>query len=567
MSKGIGFQDYLKQYIEEKKYNDSNNSIDLKRKFILYRKNRISKPALDDITKKILHNYDELRDIKEINEILQLIIIEYNSIKEVNYDDPDMLDDLTKRINNINVNIFGNEGTKIGNIDYNDLLDIIKWKLNNSEELLINRDDILNILKEYSNSKNIEKIDIYNKLINDIVIPYTENEIENINNPKAIDVLKDLALIYLKQGEYKKCLETYDKCISLYDEIDDKDAIQAEIEKLVKDQGLLTEWVEKIKQILVPIVPEIPEEKKLTKMFLSLKNIKCMNDLVSGLNTILEDGFEEYKRSIVVDDNKSITIDNNEYMTVPEKVEGIQKALDKTDLTIRKISRFNDAKNTQSPIIEELQSTVNDYENYVLIDLKEIDVSLLECLTVDSKSLQIIPNELLFEILEFERVRDQNLNGSLRKYHVENFGENLIDEIKIIKKLRAENKPIDFYRNNFKYVDDEIIPEDKPVQPKPDEEWANTQEQEEKQEQEAVDIIVNEQIKEQEQKKIDIKTATMQELLNEANRLKNLIKEKREELERTTTNKKLVRLELQELMKQQDEIIKEITRKIGGNVK
>lgn len=567
MAKGINFYQLLTDYLKTED-KEKTKSIELKKQFNLLRRNGISESNLDTIRKQLMDNYDRLKDIKEINEILQLITMEYASIKKVE-DNEEIIDRLNQKINDINVSILGNNGTEMNGLSYKELEDIIKWKLEDSDENLLNRDDIINMLQKCSSSNDYNTVMKYNNLIKNVVIPYTENDIERITNPRTIGILKDLALYYMTQGDYENSKVIYEKCIELFDKLEDKEAIQEEFKKLLESKDIVKGFANKFSQIFVPLVPEIPEGSTLTDQFLSLKNVNNLSDIEKGMkeniptervkkvipgveiprpnnpiNPVVPNNGEEIEPKPNIDPDDKL----NEPMTVQQKVEGIQYAIRENGFTIRKMIKFNDSKSEKSDLLRELQSKISDYQNYILIDIEELNVSLLECLTDDTKSLQIIPNEYLSEILQFEKVRDQKIKGSVTKNHrVKTFGENLKAELDAIKKLRDEGKPIDFNRKNKKYVNKPK--EIKPVAPTtidPEEFDVHSATMGEL-------IIEGKRLND----KLDILTKKFSEMKQNTEELKNEAREKEKEEE--------LRKEIKDTLNKQSIVLNEIKDRMSGN--
>ena len=570
MAKSNDFFEILNSFIESEN-KKGKPARDLKRRFMLLREKRISEQGLNSITEILLSNYNELKDIKEVNEMLQLISRLYNFLKKENNDNAETIQKYTKIINEININVLGNEGTNAENFSYKEIEDIIKGKIENSDELLINRNDILKILKDFNNPGKTTNSTIYNNLIKNVVIPYTENDIEGINNPNAIDVLKSLALIYKEQGDYENCQKVYNKCVELYNNKEgSKDVMEKEMQDLLKDKDEVESYTKKFNQIIEPIPANITEEHTLTEKFLSLE-VDNMKDLVNGLKNamitqrvvadipgitlprgkkkdILPDDYEPDDE--IIDDSK------NPPMPVHERIEGIQRAIAELGLTIYRIVKFKEINaENDNEVLRELESQIKDYGDYILIGIEELNISILECLKDDNKSLQIIPNEFLYDILKFKKVRDQKVQGSVIKRHTKGtFANNLIYELKGIKKLREEGLPIDTNQKERKQRNrpkkqEVIIPE----------------------QQDKILKYIEPTVQEQ-PKEFDRYSATMDELFVEARRLSDLLSKIRQELSEVEENKEGVldrRTELREKMKntlnKENEILKEIKDRLGGN--
>ena len=393
----------------------------------------LNEDRVDRIVIAILDNYDKLKDFKEINEILLRIIEDYKYIKEKEKTDNARIDGVIK---NIYTEILGNPGTNSQGFDYSFLEEIIKGKLKNANDNLINRDDVLNILKEQAKIEFYYDFEGYQNLINNVLISYLDNDIKGVTNSKAIEVLIDLANSYRIQGKAEESKDIYLKGLELYNQMGcNNEELKKELEQGAEVEGDISE---KLKKVIDNV--EVESEQSLTDKFLSI-DADSVDSLVQGLKGEKIPTIDTHKtipgepikrKPKEPDDPNKIKKEKNNYiMPVSEKHEGIKLALKKLGLTIETIKKFKElSPENDNELLRALQDKIEDYQDYVLIGIKEGNLSLLECYSTTQKHLQIIQNENVSEILQFEKLRDQKLGGSIPKKHTAGtFAQNLTEEL------------------------------------------------------------------------------------------------------------------------------------------
>lgn len=410
----------------------------LKRNFKLTvqdkRKNdTLSERRLDIAVKLLLANYEELKNFNGINEILLEIIDNYKYLNEKNDPTDTMIDE---KIKNIYIEILGNPGTNSKGMDYDYLEEIIKGKMTDSDEVLINRYDVLNILKEQAKEGFCYNFDAYQKLINDVMISCIDKDIYSIRNPKVVYVLADLANSYKVQGKPEESKNVYLKALELYKLTGcANEELKSELEHNAEMEGNLSE---KLNKVIDNVEVNTNPNQSITEKFLNI-DVNSVDDLVQKLKgeevttlqtkKIIPGEHERKKKGIKLKEHNRTG--NNYIMPANEKHEGIKKAIKKLGLTIESVRKFKELnKENDNELLRALQDKIEDYKDYVLIGIKEGNISLLECYSDTQKHIQIIQNENIHEILQFEKLRDQINGGSVPKQHrKKSFAENLTKEI------------------------------------------------------------------------------------------------------------------------------------------
>ena len=171
----------------------------------------ISLDNLKKLINSLIEDYDKIKDIETINEIIQIMVEDYSSLSSL-FDKQKL--NIEKDIENIYKVILGNPGTSIDGMSSDYISKIIRLKL--TEENGINRDDIMNVLVMQGKNMYID-IDEYQKLINDSVISYLTNNKngEKFSNSKIIKILQNLAASYKVQGNYDKVKEIYEQALRI----------------------------------------------------------------------------------------------------------------------------------------------------------------------------------------------------------------------------------------------------------------------------------------------------------------------------------------------------------------
>lgn len=394
----------------------------------------LSERKVDRVVRLILANYEQLKDFTEINEILLETIENYKYIKENDDSSTNLIDE---KIKNIYIEILGNPGTNSKGMNYEYLEEVIKGKIINSDEILINRDDVLSILKEQAKEGFCYDFGAYQKLINDVLISSIDNDMEEISNPKVIYVLADLANSYKVQGKPEESKNTYLKALELYNLMGyENEELKKDLEQNAEIEGDLSE---KLNQVIDNVEVNINSDQSITDKFLNI-DANSVDDLVHKLKgeeipTIkthrIIPGEHTRKPNNVNPNTPTKKIGNNYIMPANEKHEGIKEAIKKLGLTIESVRKFKELnEENDNELLRALQDKIEDYRDYVLIGIKEGNISLLECYSDTQKHIQIIQNENIHEILQFEKLRDQINGGAVPKQHRKgSFAENLTKEI------------------------------------------------------------------------------------------------------------------------------------------
>ena len=174
-------------------------------KDLRYSGREISIRNLRSLIRPLIENYDSVKDLNSINEVLQTMAEDYDTSYITTERDQKSVGKEKEKVYAI---ILGNPGTTIDGMSSEYISKIIKRKL--TEEQGINRDDIMNVLNMQAKNMYLN-IEEYQKLINDSVISYlTSNQNgERFSNPKIFGVFQSLASSYKIQGDFDKVKEVY----------------------------------------------------------------------------------------------------------------------------------------------------------------------------------------------------------------------------------------------------------------------------------------------------------------------------------------------------------------------
>lgn len=162
---------------------------------------------LNELINILIENYEKVKDIETINEVMQEIAEDYDLINPTNEITSEVIEEKSMLIYK---HILGYPGTNTNGMSSEFISKIIRLKF--SERDGLNREDILNILSMQSKSmyQDIEK---YQRLINDTIIAYfTYNPHgQSFTNPKVLQIFENYASSY-------KALENFDKVKEIYEQ-------------------------------------------------------------------------------------------------------------------------------------------------------------------------------------------------------------------------------------------------------------------------------------------------------------------------------------------------------------
>lgn len=392
-----------------------------------YKGKEISIGNLRSLIKPLIENYESVKDLNSINEILQTMTEDLDTAYIPSQREGIGIDKEKEKLYAV---ILGNPGTNIDGMSSEYISKIIRRKL--TEEHGINRDDIMNVLTMQSKNMYLN-IEEYQKLINDSIIDYlsTNPNGDKFSNPKVFDVFQSLASSYKIQGNFDKVKEIYEQALRI---------------KTLAD------------------TPQYRDLKNNYEKFLEFLEMK------SDFDDKKFDSFEDLMKSLTVkftgDDiftkgtkgispNPSPNPPQDSYaMPVEKKLEGLRRL-------VRSLRRDDEEYD-----IVECEVGKDAYEGYVILKIENANVSLFENFNEENARIYIVKNEMIDQVKPLAKNDAGDLDGVERVNHTEDFGgycKRLISKTKkLIRETQVGIRPLD---------DDEIVfdsdlldipPEDEP---------------------------------------------------------------------------------------------------------
>lgn len=354
----------------------------------------ISIENLRNLIKPLIENYDSVKDLNSINEVLQTMAENYTTSHMTTEKDKKMAEIEQEKVYAI---ILGNPGTNIDGMPSEYISKIIKRKL--TEEDGINRDDIMNVLIMQAKNMYLD-IEEYQKLINDSVmecLASAENG-KKFSNPKIFKVFQDFATSYKIIGNFDKVKEVYEQALEIkslentteYNEL--KDSYEKFLDFLEMKRNF--------------------EEKKFDSFESLMKSLKTKftqdNIFISG------------NKGYSFPNPNPPTIPHSSYvMPVEKKLEGFKRLVD----ALKKDDRSYD--------IVECEVGKDAYDGYVIFKIENANVSILENFNEVNARVFIVKNGMIDKVKQLARNDAIALDGVEAANHIENFDnycKNLINK-------------------------------------------------------------------------------------------------------------------------------------------
>ena len=359
---------------------------------------KISIENLRTLVRPLIENYDSVKDLNSINEVLQTIAEDYDSFYFPTEKGKKSAEIEKEKIY---ATILGNPGTTIDGMPSEFISKIIKRKL--TEEYGINRDDIMNLL--IMQAKNMYlNIEEYQKLINDSVISYlTTNENgKRFSNPKIFDVFQSLAASYKVQGDFDKVKSVYEQALRIK-------SLEGNIEyKELKDN------YDKFLDFL--------EMKRNfdDKRFDSFESLMQSLTAKFTQDKIFAQGSLNYSFPVPTPPQSP---HSNYIMPLNKKLEGFKRL-------VNSLKRDNEDYD-----ILECEVGKDAYDGYVIFKIENANVSILENFNEVNARIFIVKNEIIDRVKQLSKNDAIALDDVEGVNHVENFDHYCTNLIKKTKKL------------------------------------------------------------------------------------------------------------------------------------
>lgn len=367
-------------------------------KDLRYCAREISIRNLRSLISPLIENYDSIKDLNSINEVLQTMAEDYDTSYVTTEREKKSIEKEKEKVYAI---ILGNPGTTIDGMSSEYISKIIKRKL--TEEQGINRDDIMNVLNMQAKNMYLN-IEEYQKLINDSVISYLSSNQngERFSNPKIFEVFQSLASSYKIQGDFDKVKEVYEQALR------------------IKSLENTLEYEEF----------KINYEKFLDFMEMKRnfedKRFDSFEDLMKSLTTKFtkDNIFTHGNGNSSSPNSNTPTLPHNNYvMPVEKKLEGFKRL-------VNALKRHNEDYD-----IVECEVGKEAYDGYVIFKIENANVSILENFNEVNARIFVVKNEMIDQVKQLARNDAIALEGVEGANHVENFDNYCRNLIKKTRKL------------------------------------------------------------------------------------------------------------------------------------
>jgi len=365
---------------------------------------------LNSYIKKIIDNYEKVKDLKSINMLMQQIAEDYQEYLQD--------ESVEKKVLLIHKTILGNPGTNIDGMTNEYIEDIIRLKLTDKDG--INRDDVINLMMmQYKNM--YDNIEEYQSLINSCVIDnftYSRNG-EIFKNPKILHIIERLASSY-------KVSEQFDKVEEIY--------------KLAEGMSHLKgtpEYIELMKQY--------EEFKKFMRSRENANEIKFDSDkkISNGIKKIVagQKLFIKGHRS----KNKKHKGSTNPVYIMPE-----EKREEAIDVILKKLQKINPDYNITEGV--EYSYDQSDLAFYIQFKIDGTNVSILENFVEDNPRFFIVKNECIDKIAPMSKWDALKVEGVIGRNHIQDFDkfcDNVVDSIcELIQETSPKKKEVKYKKQN-----------------------------------------------------------------------------------------------------------------------
>lgn len=339
-----------------------------------------------------------LENEESINEILQIIAEEYNSLGE---DEQEIAKEIYKEI-------LGYEGTDCTKMDLDYIRDIIDRKIYRPQNTKTKSNattntkitpDIINIMMDIFDSQNpsvIMNIEDYIDIAENAIIPLIDKDNKELKDKKIVTFLKNIAMQYKMQGNYQRAFELCELGSSL---------------EQFKDEDEYNEIVEELESLKL----YLSLEKNFRAVKINMQNktlAEAIRDGLSEHNLIdIEKGgghiFLKGTRGDNLNDSQS---SNANIMLAERKLEALENLL--TEIR----------KEVPNATIKEIK--VNDngtFDGYIIIPIHGTNITIFESMKEDENAaIYIVDNSQIQSIIGKLTKKDaKNLPGVESVNHTE----------------------------------------------------------------------------------------------------------------------------------------------------
>lgn len=476
---------------------------------------------LNILARALLEDYDSLKQIDGINETLELIVKDYNLLKE---ERPELSSKIDEQIFNIHVNILGNPGTDVKGMDSEYLEKIIKRKV--ADENGFNRDDIFNILKQHSQNMYLD-IESYQELINNTILPIVDQNIEynldTLQNPKVLDILSDLAKSYKAQNNLKQSMSIYSKGLAL-SRFEDT----PEYEELKYEYNSLNEYMSTFSTIAYP-------------------DSSTLESFLGSLEKIIVPGMEIFTKP----DGTGTRV------TKPDSDPSEPSYKMPTDKKLTAIYLLMQELKKQDPSINitKLQQGTDSFSSYVIFPIDNTNISILENINSESNdAIYIIKNESIEDAIKLSRGKAKSLDSVETANHVEDFNNYLKNLFRKTFNALKETSPSEKFEEPINFSLPEELPSEEHIRDTIPTEVEETPA--ENAFSEDLDDLSLEDLK-KEDKKVESELSNVQDDI-ETLKLRIAVAQKRQALEAKRAEEAKLKAELNELLHGKPQLSKDI---------
>lgn len=353
---------------------------------------------LRSLINPLIKNYNSVKDLNSVNELLQTMAEDYDTSYITTEKDQSSVG---KEKEKVYATILGNPGTTIDGMSSEYISKIIKRKL--TEEQGINRDDIMNVLDMQAKNMYLN-IEEYQKLINDSLISYLtyNSNGEKFSNPKIFGVFQSLASSYKIQGNFDKVKEVYEQALRIksLENTQEYRELKNKYEKFLDFMEMKRNFEDKRFDSFEDLM------KSLTKKF--------TKDSIfpSGKGT-----------SPSPNPNSPILPHSNYIMPVGKKLEGFRRLVNALK------------RNNEDYDIVECELGAEAYDGYVIFKIENANVSIFENFNEVNARIFVVKNEMIDQVKQLARNDAISLDGVEGTNHIENFDNYCRNLIKKTRQL------------------------------------------------------------------------------------------------------------------------------------
>ena len=409
--------DELETSQKQKLASSIKRTYEMLKKKLLVNGSFFDRKELNSYIKKIIDNYEKVKDLKSINMLMQQIAEDYQEYLQD--------ESVEKKVLLIHKTILGNPGTNIDGMTNEYIEDIIRLKLTDKDG--INRDDVINLMMmQYKNM--YDNIEEYQSLINSCVIAnftYSPNG-EMFKNPNILHILENLASSYKVSEQFIKVKELYELAKGMH-----------HLEETPEYKELMKQYKEFLEFLKM-------REDFEDKRFDSFESLMDSLEVTFTQSEIFTKGVQ--KPSPKPKPKPTPTPNSSYIMPVELRLQGLKELVG----ALKKIDKNYD--------ITQCEIGQNRYSGYVIFKIDGANVSIFENFNENEHArIFIVKNELIDQVIELSRndarVKDgvEVVNHSSR---FSNYCKNLIS--KTLKLIKETSQSQD--RKQIERVEDSILP-------------------------------------------------------------------------------------------------------------